>query len=193
MSKQNPVFPGEVWGNLTLTGRRRYRKDQGKTVVECVCSCGHIGWHVLTSIRLGKIKSCGCIRKAQWLAEVSRTGNTCPAWGGCGEISRHVWNLIRDNALKRGLTFTMTIEEGWGLFLNQNRRCALTGVLLVFAPSVRTYSIKTASLDRIDPAKGYSPDNVQWVHKEINLMRRDLSVKAFVDWCRQVVQTAETV
>lgn len=45
----------------------------------------------------------------------------------------------------------------------------------------------TASLDRIDSAKGYVEGNVQWVHKRINLMKGTLSEKDFIAFCQMVV------
>lgn len=39
----------------------------------------------------------------------------------------------------------------------------------------------TASLDRIDGARGYVEGNVWWVHKDVNVMKMDLEVDYFVD------------
>ena len=38
---------------------------------------------------------------------------------------------------------------------------------------------KTASLDRIDSSKGYTEDNIQWVHKDVNQMKMDLPEQRF--------------
>jgi len=73
----------------------------------------------------------------------------------------------------------------WGLFLNQDRKCALSGLPLVFGANHGKIE-GTASLDRIDSSKGYTIDNVQWVHKIVNLMKQDSSDEEFVKMCRIV-------
>ena len=37
------------------------------------------------------------------------------------------------------------------------------------------------SLDRIDSSKGYEENNVQWVHKDINLMKNKYDNKYFIE------------
>ena len=49
------------------------------------------------------------------------------------------------------------------------------------------YKEQTASFDRIDNSKGYEVGNIQWVHKEINMMRGTLSVDRFIELCEFVV------
>lgn len=45
-----------------------------------------------------------------------------------------------------------------------------------------------ASLDRIDSSQGYIKGNVQWVHKDINKMKFDLSQDRFLELCNIIVQ-----
>lgn len=35
----------------------------------------------------------------------------------------------------------------------------------------------------IDSTKVYTIDNVQWVHKNINIMKWDISQEEFINWC----------
>lgn len=67
----------------------------------------------------------------------------------------------------------------------QHKRCALTGVEIEFGTAWN--KVCTASLDRIDSNEGYIEGNVQWVHKAINLMKRDMTDAEFLDWCKRVV------
>ena len=41
-------------------------------------------------------------------------------------------------------------------------------------------------MDRIDPDKGYIPDNIQLVDKRINMMKQSLSQEEFIDLCCKV-------
>jgi hypothetical protein len=44
----------------------------------------------------------------------------------------------------------------------------------------------TASLDRINSDEGYIKGNVQWVHKDINIMKNIYSSKYFIEMCKKV-------
>lgn len=49
----------------------------------------------------------------------------------------------------------------------------------------------TASLDRIDSTKGYTLDNIQWVHKHINVMKMDLDQEYFIKLCKLVTKKSK--
>jgi hypothetical protein len=46
-------------------------------------------------------------------------------------------------------------------------------------------------LDRIDSSKGYLEDNVQWVHKDFQKIKLDLTEDSLLDWAKKIVITAE--
>lgn len=143
---------------------------------ECLCDCGNICKYQAYEIKGGYIKSCGCSH--------FRCNNNSPLWKGYGEISSQHFNSIKNHAKSRNIEFNITIEEMWNLFLQQNRKCALTGLILEFKKSHK--DTKTASLDRIDSNKFYTIDNIQWVHKDINCMKMDLSNEEFYKYCKLV-------
>jgi hypothetical protein len=104
-------------------------------------------------------------------------------WTGFGEMSGAAFGSIKQDAKKRDIPFSITIEYLWDLFLSQDRKCVLCGEVLVF--STDNY-IRTASLDRIDYLKGYEEGNLQWVHKRLNIMKNNMSTEEFVGWCSRV-------
>ena len=107
---------------------------------------------------------------------------------GCGDISGHQWSLYRSHAKARKLEFNITTQEGWELFLQQNRCCAISGIQLRF-PKDRTLSEKrtaTASLDRIDSNKGYFAANCEWVHKKFQQMKMNMPKDDFINYCLEV-------
>jgi hypothetical protein len=167
----------KVFGKLTViqnTGRRKSRRP----IWACVCECGSqievLGKYLLN----GDTKSCGCFSK----------GNAHNR-DAIGSITKSYWTPIERQAKRRGIPFEITREEAWALFEKQNQRCALTGVELKFSTNIRDQrGIHTTSLDRIDSSKGYIIDNVQWVHKKINIMKNDLSTSDFIHWCELVVK-----
>jgi hypothetical protein len=84
---------------------------------------------------------------------------------------------IKDKAAERGIPFNITIEQVGDLW-EKNPICPYSGVSLTQKKS-STDKCYTASLDRIDPSKGYQPKNVQWVWKSINKMKSDFTHKEF--------------
>lgn len=155
------------------------RVENYKNVYErflCRCACDTeklvLGMH----LRSGKSRSCGCGRVS---------GKAHYKWTGHGEISGAYWDQIRHGATDRkgrsySVEFLITIEYVWKLFLKQKRRCALTGLLLTMSRARKSH---TASLDRIRSDRGYVAGNVQWVHKEVNMMKRTMSQTRFVEMC----------
>jgi hypothetical protein len=105
-------------------------------------------------------------------------------WGGFGEISGNFWNEIKGKAMKRALEFSITIQQAWEVFLQQDGKCALTG-LVIHMPKTNKAK-RTASLDRIDSTKGYTSGNIQWLHKDINIMKNVHSQDYFIQLCKAV-------
>jgi hypothetical protein len=175
---------GKVYHELTvveLVGRNKYSQLMWK----CLCSCGN--YKTLPSGELGRTKSCGCLKKGSNKNSSHpshATGPDSPYWTGTGEISGYKWNKIKASAKKRSLSFDISIQEAWELFMRQNRICALSGLTLEFGKKSR--ELGTASLDRIDSKKGYTTDNIQWVHKDINKMKMDLDEERLLLLCEKI-------
>ena len=79
----------------------------------------------------------------------------------------------------------MNIKDLWDLFEKQGKKCNLTD--LPIGLFVDDNTNRTASLDRIDNTKGYIKGNVQWIHKDINYMKRILSQSQLIEYCRLIV------
>ncbi len=143
---------------------------------ECVCDCGEIRRLRTEHLKSGRVVSCGCSRKLY--------GSKRKDWRGCGELPGHYMCHLRNRAVQFGHEFDLTPEFLWDLFLKQNKRCAYSGMELEFKPQKRGRS--TASLDRIFSQYGYTKDNVQWVHKDINIMKNVFRPEVFVMLCCMV-------
>lgn len=103
-------------------------------------------------------------------------------------ISDSYMSRIRAGADNRNLTFKVTKEYIYKLYLNQNKRCALCGIKISLPKSYFEIACGsfTASLDRIDSSKGYVKGNLQWVHKKINIMKQAMLDDEFITWCKMV-------
>lgn len=177
--------PGKL---LTQEEVRRRFSTKGFTVlgryvntyskIKTACFCGSVFYPSSDSVFKGTSKSCGCLR--------NRKGATHPCWRGVGELSSAQFCKIRADGLRRGLEFSVTPEDLWSLFIYQKGRCAFSGELIYLRKDYTKPGKPTASLDRIDSSLGYIRGNVQWVHKDLNLMKRDFSDDKFIAWCRKV-------
>ena len=143
----------------------------------CKCDCGNEKIIRGTHLTTDETFSCGCIRKKKRFDSHN--------WTGVGEISGNMIYSIKAHAAQRDIPFDISGNELWELFLNQNRKCFLTGVELTFQ-SYSKSTDGTASLDRIDNTKGYVKGNVQWIHKNINKMKSDFDQKQFINYCVMV-------
>jgi hypothetical protein len=95
---------------------------------------------------------------------------------------------IKGSANRRKIEFSISPEYIWNLFLEQNRKCALSGEFISFHICGNKSTTQTASLDRIDSSKGYIEGNVQWLHKSVNKMKWDLEQDFFIKMCKKVAK-----
>jgi hypothetical protein len=165
---------GRRFGCLVVT--RKLATANGRTMWLCRCDCGNEKAVRGEHMKRGKIVSCGCF--------MVRSGEKHGNWTGHGEISGSHWGRIKSGAKERDLLLAISIEYAWELFLTQGRRCALSGVPIHM--DLPNRGGRTASLDRIDSRLGYVASNVQWVHKDINLMKLDWDQAEFILRCRDV-------
>lgn len=137
------------------------------------CECGTIAWRGIENLRNGKVKGCkSCGR---------RTNNIF-------SVINSYYNRLIDGLKRRSvgkLPYDITPEFLNNLF-EENSKCAYTNIDLskdIGKTSLKDLSI---SLDRIDSSKGYVKDNVQWVHKDINMMKGSLTHDRFIELCKLV-------
>jgi len=171
---------GETFTNLTVVGLGG--KRDRLLYWECKCKCGNTTFVQAAKLNAGKIRSCGCIQKNQ----------PSPNRGGYKELSQTYWSKMQMGAKHRNLEFAITAQQAYELLEKQQFKCALSGVPIKL--SAKYYSSfkngrrteQTASLDRIDSSKGYTIDNIQWLHKEVNFIKTDFSQNEIIDWCHKI-------
>lgn len=153
---------------------RRHEKSLGNQRWICLCDCGREYVALIHNLRNGIVRKCrSCLFP----------GN------GYGEITNSAWADIVRGARARQMPLDVSVEECNEQFVRQNRRCALSGQPISFAPTRyahRTERETTASLDRIDSSLGYLPGNIQWVHKIINIMKGSLPESEFIAMCKLI-------
>jgi len=183
MKRINPI--GYTYGKLTVISEHSKTRNNHYRYT-CKCECGNTTNVLLTHLQRSNTTSCGCDKKS--------IGNTHHQWNGVGEISGNFWHnhIVRsaNGGKRRTLELDINKEYAWDLFLKQNRKCALSGIELKF-PSKWKDPIYTASLDRIDSGLGYIKNNVQWVHKDINMMKNKFNQNYFIDMCKKIANNQD--
>lgn len=177
------LVPGINYGELTVIRETSERNSDGGILWLCRCSCGKEV--KVKSLRLTDVGKPNRYSNVTCGHRMYLTGDKNHNWGGYGEISGNLWCIIKGGLTRgnnRTLEFSITIQQAWELFLKQERKCALSGVEIKFSSRADNDMERTASLDRIDSSKGYTLDNIQWVHKDINQMKMDFLDQKFIDW-----------
>lgn len=148
---------------------RFYKGKKGETFVECRCDCGQLHSAAWYDVKVGKVKSCGCLK-----SEVTRRRNTRhggkPRKGGQHYRLYGIWQDMRrrceDSTRKqfpdyggRGITVCPEWQD-FGVF----REWALTHGYL-----------DTLTIDRIDVNRNYTPENCQFITLILQMRNRRTS------------------
>jgi hypothetical protein len=173
-------LPPEDLTNKKFNSWKVLYKDgfiHGNIAYVCECKCGNRVRQQSSTITNGLSKHC---RKCQ--SKLRRHSKD--------SLSNTYWNKVKKDAARRGLDFSITKEYAWSLLIEQNKKCALSGVDIGFAEIVSEPN--TASIDRIDSSKGYIKGNIQWVHKKVNFMKGPLTQDEFFSFCEKVNNVRST-
>jgi len=92
-------------------------------------------------------------------------------------VKTNVWARKKRN--NRILEVDITSEYIRNLMHSQNFKCKISGVDLKW---------EICSLDRIDSSSGYIQGNVQWVHKDVNIMKGAQQQTDFINWCKVIAK-----
>lgn len=164
MRKQNEYlyYPkiGERYNKWEIISEDIMRIEK-KVLWSVKCSCGEEKWIDASSIRTGRSKACMRCGKTKY-----------------GKIERY-FNKIKYQASKRNIDFQLDTGFIISLLEKQNYMCAISGYELDHS---------TISLDRINSDLPYRPDNVQWVHKQINMMKGSLKQPHFIFLCKRIAE-----
>jgi hypothetical protein len=105
-----------------------------------------------------------------------------PAWKGYKEIP-YTWFSKYFERKGRKKTGNVKIVEIYELWIKQNKKCVLSGLDVDFTKTEKGIS---ASIDRIDSNGDYILENVQIVHKDVNLMKNSFPQEYFIELCKKI-------
>lgn len=142
---------------------------------------------------------CGCgvekpVKAAYLLRGTSKKCKTCarPVRKPLTTLPHSFWTNVQRNAKKRNIPMEISKEQCYDLLIKQKYRCALSGLEIYMSlnESEHMEGSTTASIDRIDSAKGYYLDNIQWIHKDVNYMKHTFDQQYFLDICEKIVMVS---
>jgi len=164
-----------------------YKKNEyagrvnNRALANCVCDCGKLKTIRCDAIKDGTRFSCGCHSHNRW----NTVGSKNHSFSGVGKLGSVKFNEIKKCAIRRNISFKITIREAWNVFKRQNGKCALTGMPMWFGRT-RIRHETNASLDRIDSSQGYTKNNIEWVLKDINRIKGSFNKEYFINLCNLV-------
>lgn len=140
------------------------------TQCKFMCFCGKIFEAKLIKVVSNHTKSCGCLRGRKFQ--------------GTEYICKDFFGRLVRGAKQRNIKVNISIEDIENKLIEQNFKCALTNRDLIYGK--KPISEYTMSVDRIDSSKGYTKDNIQILHKEVNFCKQSLSQEEFIKLCKEV-------
>lgn len=179
-TRYSTIQAGDTFGDWTVVGEvfvDRY------AVVPCECKCGskhNVNCYNLTTGKSSCCKTCG----------ISSKKSDNPSWRGYKDIPQSWFSMYQRYAKLADRPFEITIEDAWDLYESQEGCCALSGIPIDFKNESKTRGQRrySASIDRIDSNKGYTKDNVQLVHKDVNIMKNKYDQEHFLNICKLITE-----
>lgn len=181
---------GDKYKKWTIIDDKLNYNSKHEAYITAQCECGAI--KNISCYHLLKQNSTGCFNCGH-----GNKGELNSKWTGYKEVPGTFIARIKQRALKIEVDLNINSEDIYNLWIKQNKKCALSGLDIDFInlnlgnPNRRSSKydlICTASPDRIDSNKGYTLDNVQLVHKDINIMKNEYSQDYFIKLCQSVTK-----
>jgi hypothetical protein len=180
ISKYTDIFEvGQKFGKYTVIDCEI--KINREAQILCQCDCSVINTVSCYTLLNGKSK--GCLE-----CNNTRKKDENPTWKGFENISGKYYGRIKRSAEKRNIVFDVEIEYFNKLLVEQNFKCKLSGLEISFSHSKKDNYKATASIDRIDSNKGYIVGNLQWINKNVNLMKNHFNQDYFLEICEKITE-----
>lgn len=165
MKKQNII--GQTFGQLIVIDEAESKHGLSQWV--CKCSCGNTTTVSRNSLMKGTTKSCGCYRK-EASAKSAKIRSTTH-----GDFGTRLYSIYL-GMRKRCYTQSCTAYKGYGA----------KGILVSDQwdtyEKFKEWAMNSGysddlTLDRMDSAKNYSPENCRWVNYEAQIRNRRKQLK----------------
>lgn len=178
---------GRKYGKLSVIKFDSF-DNNGKRKWLCSCECGKTIVVRAADLKSGKNISCGCFRNEQsssflkkYRKDIKDKNLKFHNFCGYKDLSGIYLGSLKHSAIKRNLTWDVTPEYLYNLYIEQNKKCAISGLDIYLDPIKNNK--QTASLDRKNSKLGYTKENVQWLHIDVNYIKMDFDQEYFIKLC----------
>jgi len=177
MNKKLILDIGKKFGKWEIISNETIRKNN-LTHWLCRCNCGKEEYIPLNNLMNGSTTKCfNCAKEV--------AGNKRRK--GVGLISGDFWSQFKSKVKRKNIKFNLRIEEAWAKFQEQEGHCAITNREIVLTGYPYDKDKTTAALSLIDPKIGYVSTNIIWLHKEIDLMKGNLSIYQLYNVANEII------
>jgi hypothetical protein len=177
--KQRLDLVGKRFGKLLVVeslGVNEFRQQ----IVKCKCACGHISNHHASSLVNGKIKSCGCKQKEDQLKHRNMIDNDSMM------AKVYLYGTYKCEAKYRSIDFKLEKEEFFKLTSSSCHYCNKPPSQKISRIHDKNKSYTFNGIDRKDPNRGYSTDNVVPCCKHCNFAKHIMGYKEFLQLVKQI-------
>ena len=160
-----------------------YVSPTGKHLVQwlCRCDCGKEIIVMAGSLRSGKTRSCGCLRRET----LEKTKYATRLALGVAAFNK-IYNEYRCSARKRDLHFSLTKEQFRHLTKGRCHYCNRSPSQIKLGNGKRGDYIYNG-IDRVDNSKGYSVENCVPCCGRCNFAKGTATQTEFIQMCQEVV------
>jgi hypothetical protein len=161
--------------------------------IKCRCECGFE--KLVYCLTLIKGQSTACFNCGH-----GNKGESNAKWKGYKEVPGSFINRITSRSKKSNREVKINAEDIYDLWIKQDKKCSLSGLPIDFTNTnpgninrkeSKYDLICTASPDRIDSNKGYTKDNVQLVHKDVNMIKKEYDQDYFLKLCQLITENSK--
>jgi len=149
---------GKKFGYLTVLGFYD-RSKIGKTKIKCKCDCGRITYPVLSSIKNGHIKSCGCVSERNLKHGFSKNSKFYKVWKGLRQRCNNKNGPNYKYYGARGITY----DPRWENFEEFKKDMYLRYKLAEIKYKNYITNNNPLSIERRNVNGNYTKDNCSWI------------------------------
>lgn len=166
---------GQKFNKLTVLNRI---EEQGvkNTRYNCVCECGKRSIVRGTHLRTGRVQSCGCITIARLKAKALPEGESA---------FHKVLAEYKKRANRKNIAWSLDDME---VKTMMQSFCTYCGEQPNRIARTKSSSFVYNGLDRIDNAKGYTPENTTTACWRCNAAKNNMSLAEFQNWIKRVTE-----
>lgn len=172
----NYFTENQLYGKWLVLSNKLVIEKEAKVL--CKCTECNVTERYVPALQLinGVSKRCS-------VCGYSNKNENNPAWKGYKEIP-YSWFSKYFERNQRKRFGDITIKDVYDLWIKQNKKCSLSGLDIDF---IKRENGVSASIDRVDSKKEYVINNIQLVHKDVNLMKNHFQQEYFINMCERIV------